>query len=189
MTFPHFFLHPNLNNTKENGESATPGFQGAQWRGRSPKATSAKAHQVPFSSSSSRRQRPPLPIRGTAARNGLTCHFTTWKLNSPCLILPPAIVPSVKWASDASSGPSVQTYGAVETLEDAEDTLLLVSLTPWPSQAELKGGNSHPRQISKSLPPKKFLVRSETVQWCSGSRCCLVARRVCKEKIINTYKN
>lgn len=96
LLFPVSFFQPNLNNTKENEAKATPGFQGTQWRGRSPKATSRKAHQVPFSSSSSRRQRPPLPIRGTVARNGLTCHFTTWKLNSPCLILPPAIVPSVK---------------------------------------------------------------------------------------------
>lgn len=115
-----------------------------------------KAHQVPFSSSSSRRQRLPLNFGGTAARNGLTCHFTTWKLNSPCLILPPAIVPSVKWASDASSAPSVRTYGAAETLEDAGD-MFAVS---WPHGRFVLNRleESHIQAIKFTSSKKSFLL-------------------------------
>lgn len=185
VSFSHFFFHSNLNSAKENREIATPGFRGAQWCGRSPKATSVKAHQVPFSSSSSRRLRRPLPVRGTAARNGLTCHFTTWKLNSPCLILPPAIVPSVKWASDASSTPSVQTYGAVETLEEAEDTLLLVS---WPHGQVMLNWREEIHIQARYW--SHFLPKSFDQEWHDTVvQHCLMARRLGKKKIINTYKN
>lgn len=157
ITFPPFVRHQNLKKIKhkkgsakwwcEIGQQRSPLVTEAPNNAAAPWGDTGKSTSGPVRLQQRREQHPVAPFRGTADRDGLSCHFATWELNSPCLIFPRATVSSVKWGSDASGAPSVQIYGATDAPKMPEKVLhqpikpIMTCLTPLYPQWSLSFKN------------------------------------------------